>query len=277
MSGMESGSSGSRLPLAIGGGCAGMALIGIACVGLLVCGLTIPLFSPDSRRAQGTPGPIARFGTPVPAPQPGSGPQPGPGPGPGPQAGPQPGPGAETGPQAGPQPGPGIGTGPQAGPSSGPAGQVWTLARVGGYTCDLNTNQCSALGPGEVFQVAPQGDGTFLVQTGGVALRVDANCGLIDQPGYTLFPCPFFPNVQAFQGVMVAEQGLQPIYSPFQFARIDTDFDQDGVVNEPGYVSHSTSTLVFEAYHENGILKFAGYIVQTQNYAWLYVFIYQAQ
>ncbi len=122
-----------------------------------------------------------------------------------------------------------------------------------------------------------QGDGSFLIQIDGVAVRVDGYCGLLDQPGYTLFPCPFYPGVSGFQGLLVTNQGAQPIYTPFQATLIDRDFDQDGVVNEPGYASVATSFLAFEAYREDGMLKFAGYTVETRNYAYLYVFIYQTQ
>ena len=260
------GSSGSRLPLVVGGGCAGLLLLGLAFVGLSVCALGVAALG----RGQGPqPKPVpqpTRALQPTPGPQPTSAPQPGPGPQPMP--GPQPGPGPQ--PMPGPQPGPG----PQPSPGGG-----FTLVQTGGYTCDLNANQCRPLtsGTGSAIQVQALGDGSIQVQFPFGGLRVNRDCSLVDQPGYTLFPCPFFPNVQGFQGLLVTPQGAQPIYAPFQYALIDMDFDQDGIVNEPGYYSHSSGSLAFEAYREDGTLKFAGYIVDTGNYTYLYVFTYQAR
>jgi hypothetical protein len=232
------GSSGSRLPLVVGGGCAGLLLLGLALVGLGVCALGVAALG----RGQG-PQP-----KPVPQPTQALRPTPGPQPKPGPS----------------PQPSPGGG---------------FTLVQTGGYTCDVNAKQCRPLisGTGSAIQVQALGDGSIQVQFPFGGLRVNRDCSLVDQPGYTLFPCPFFPNVQGFQGLMVTPQGAQPIDAPFQYALIDIDFDQDGIVNEPGYYSHSSGSLAFEAYREDGTLKFAGYIVDTGNYTYLYVFTYQAR
>ncbi|WP_448601340.1 hypothetical protein [Thermoflexus hugenholtzii] len=281
------GSSGSRLPLVVGGGCAGLLLLGLALIGLGVCGLVVAAMS----RGQG-PQPI-RPATPAVRPvgtpgAPSGGPSGG-GPGGGPVApAPSPGMGGEPmggGLQGGPggpvAPAPGGTAGmPPEGPSGGAAGGGgFTLVQTGGYTCDLNANQCRPLtsGVGSAVQVRALGDGSIQVQFPFGGLRVNRDCSLVDQPGYTLFPCPFFPNVQGFQGLLVTSQGAQPMNTPFQYALIDTDFDQDGVVNEPGYYSHSSGSLAFEAYREDGTLKFAGYIVDTGNYTYLYVFTYAAR
>ncbi|HXF68559.1 MAG TPA: hypothetical protein VNK89_02025 [Thermoflexus sp.] len=261
--------SGSRLPLALGGGCAGLALVGLACAGLFLCGiLALPALG-----SRGPVQPAPRPGVSQPGPRPGSQPGSPPGPQSGPQPGSQPGPqsGSQSGPQAGPQPGPQPGLQPGSGPQSG-----FTITRVGGYTCDLNSNQCQQLGPGEVIQVIPQGDGTVVLQIDTGAVRVDPNCRLVDQPAYTFFPCPFFPNVQSFQGILITPQGATPINSPFQFLHFDTDeFDQDGEINEPGYLSQSSGGALFVAYRPDGLIKFAGYIVETRESAYLYVFFYQ--
>ena len=277
-----SGSSGSRIPLVVGGGCAGLLLLGLALVGLGVCALGVAALSRGQGQQPVRPAtPVVRpAGTPgIPGGAPGGGPMvpvPTPGAGGGPMgSGPQGGPGGPVGPA------PGGTTGMPSGgaPSGGTAGVGFTLVQTGGYTCDLNANQCRPLtsGTGSAIQVQALGDGTIGIQYPFGTLRVQRDCSLVDQPGYTLFPCPFFPGVQSFQGILVTPQGAQPIYTPFQYALIDTDFDQDGIVNEPGYYSHSSGSLAFEAYREDGTLKFAGYIVDSGNYTYLYVFTYQAR
>ena len=248
------GSSGSRLPLVVGGGCAGLLLLGLALVGLGVCALGVVALS----RGQG-PQPV-RPATPA--------------------VRPTGVPGGQTAPQPGGTTGMPSGGGPAGGgPAGGAGGGGFTLVQTGGYTCDVNANQCRPLtsGTGSAIQVQALGDGSIQVHFPFGGLRVNRDCSLVDQPGYTLFPCPFFPNVQGFQGLLVTPQGAQPINTPFQYALIDMDFDQDGIVNEPGYYSHSSGSLAFEAYREDGTLKFAGYIVDTGNYTYLYVFTYQAR
>lgn len=185
-------------------------------------------------------------------------------------------------PGGGPGGSPGIPGGGPGGEATGggpSAGGGFILVRTGGYTCDLNTNQCRPLtsGVGEAIQVRARGDGTVELQYPYGSIQVNRDCSLVNQPGYTPFPCPFFPGVQGFQGLLITEQGATPIYTPFQYALIDMDFDQDGVVNEPGYSSQSSGTLAFEAYRENGTLKFAGYIVDSGNYSYLYVFTFEAR
>ena len=151
----------------------------------------------------------------------------------------------------------------------------FTLVKTGGYDCDLNTNNCKPSTSSEMISVRNLGNGIIQIQTsGGISVEVDQNCTLVNQKGYTLFPCPFNPNVQSFQGAMITPQGIQPIYSSFQYALIDEDYDQDGIVNEPGYYSYSTGSFSFEAYRENGTLKFAGYLVDAEQYRYLYVFTY---
>jgi len=274
MSSMESSGSsgGSRLPLLVGGGCAGLLFLGLAILGLVICGVgALALRGQNQHPVRPATPAVRPAGTPGVS---GGGPSGG-GPGGGPVA-PAPSPGAGGGPMGGgPQGGPG---GPVAPAPGGTAGG-FTLVQTGGYTCDVNANQCQPLtsGAGSAIQVRALGDGSIQVQFPFGGLRVNRDCSLVDQPGYTLFPCPFFPNVQGFQGLLVTAQGAQPIHTPFQYALIDTDFDQDGVVNEPGYFSHSSGSMAFEAYREDGTLKFAGYIVDTGNYTYLYVFTYAAR
>jgi hypothetical protein len=263
------GSSGSRLPLVVGGGCAGLLLLGLALVGLGVCALGVVALSRGQGPQPVRPATPAVRPTGVPGGQ--TAPQPGGTTGMPSGGGPAGAPGGQTMPQ------PGGTTG--GGPARGAGGGGFTLVQTGGYTCDMNANQCRPLtsGTGSAIQVQALGDGSIQVQFPFGGLRVNRDCSLVDQPGYTLFPCPFFPNVQGFQGLLVTPQGAQPIYAPFQYALIDMDFDQDGIVNEPGYYSHSSGSLAFEAYREDGTLKFAGYIVDTGNYTYLYVFTYQAR
>ncbi|GBD08108.1 hypothetical protein HRbin22_00340 [Candidatus Thermoflexus japonica] len=286
MSNMEpSGSSGgSRLPWLVGGGCAGLLLLGLAILGLVVCGIGLLALGRQNQPAGRPATPAVRpAGTPgIPGGGPGGGGPAGGGPGggPGEPVAPMPG-GPGGGPMGGgPQIGPGGSSGmPPQGPSGAAGGGGFTLVQTGGYTCDVNANQCRPLtsGVGSTMEVRSMGDRSIQVQFPFGSLRVNPDCSLVDQPGYTLFPCPFFPGVQGFQGIMVSAQGAQPIYTPFQYALIDTDFDQDGVVNEPGYYSHSSGSLAFEAYREDRTLKFAGYIVDTGNYTYLYVFTYAAR
>ncbi len=159
-----------------------------------------------------------------------------------------------------------------------PQGYNFTLVKTGGYNCDLNTNNCKPSTSSESISVKDLGNGIIQIQSSsGVSVEVDQNCTLVNQKGYTLVPCPFNPNVQSFQGVMITPQGIQPLYSPFQYALIDQDYDQDGIVNEPGYYSHSSGSLFFKAYRENGTLKFAGYIVDSGQYKYLYVFTYDTR
>jgi len=270
-----SGSSGSRLPLVVGGGCAGLLLLGLALIGLGMCALGVAALSRGQGQQPVRPAtPVVRpVGTPgIPGGGPGGGGPMGGGPTGG---GPQGGPGGPVGPA------PGGTTGMPLGgePSGGTTGGGFTLVQTGGYTCDVNANQCRPLtsGTGSAIRVQALGDGTIGIQFPFATIRVQRDCSLVDQPGYTLFPCPFFPGVQSFQGILVTSQGAQPIYTPFQYALIDMDFDQDEIVNEPGYYSHSSGSLAFEAYREDGTLKFAGYIVDSGNYTYLYVFTYQAR
>jgi hypothetical protein len=269
-------SSGSQLPWLVGGGCAGLLLLSLALVALAMCVVGTIMLRRNNQAPQSvqlkTPAvqPVGTPGLPDQAPQPVQLKTP--------VVQPVGTPGL-PGDVPGSEPSNGVGSGESGGPLSEAAGSGFTLIQTGGYTCDINVNQCRPLisGTGETIEVRTSGGGTIELQQGTMTLVVNADCSLVNQPAYTLFPCPFFPGVQQFQGVMITAQGTQPIYSPFQYALIDIDYDQDGVVNEPGYFSLGAGSTAFEAYREDGKLKFIGYTVDTGNYTYLYVITFQAR